>query len=59
MDLASPPAGPLNVKLAAIEPTQFQATDVELPYTGHWVVTLAARTSNTEEYTGKTTLDVR
>ena len=59
MNLASPAAGPLNVRLAAIGSTQFLATDVELPYTGHWGVTLVARTSDTEEYTGTTTLDVR
>jgi copper transport protein len=59
MQLPAPAAGPLNVRLAAIGTTQFQATDVELPYTGRWAVTLVARTSDTEEYTGRTTLDVR
>ena len=59
LQLPSPAAGPLNVKLAAIGSTQFQATDVELPYTGHWAFTLVARTSDTQEYTGTTTVDVR
>lgn len=59
MELPSPAAGPLNVRLAQIDPTQYRATDVELPYTGHWKVTLVARTSDLQEYTGTTGLDVR
>ncbi len=57
--LPSPAAGPLNIRLAGIGDTQFQATDVELPYTGHWTFTLVARTSDTQEYTGETVVDVR
>ena len=59
LELTTPAAGPLNVALAEINPTQFRATDVELPYTGHWQVTLVARTAATEEYSGTTALDVR
>jgi copper transport protein len=59
LQLPSPAAGPLNIKLAPIGTTEFQATDVELPYTGHWAVSLVARTTDTQEYTGTTSLDVR
>ncbi|MDX6255342.1 MAG: copper transport protein [Frankiales bacterium] len=59
LQLPSPAAGPLNVKLAPIGTTQFQATDVELPYTGSWAFTLVARTSDTQEYTGRTSVVVR
>jgi copper transport protein len=59
LQLPSPAAGPLNVKLAPIGTTQFQATDVELPYTGPWAFTLVARTSDTQEYTGRTSVVVR
>jgi copper transport protein len=59
MELPAPAVGPLNVRLAQIDPTQYRATDVELPYTGHWKVTLVARTSDLQEYTGTTSLDVR
>ena len=47
------------MRLAQINPTQYRATDVELPYTGHWKITLVARTTATQEYTGTTSLDVR
>ena len=59
LQLGTPVAGPLNVKLAAIGDDQFQATDVELPFTGHWDFTLFARTSETQEYSGQTAVDVR
>jgi copper transport protein len=59
MELPAPAAGPLNVRLAQINQTQYRATDVELPYTGHWKVTLVARTAALQEYTGTTSLDVR
>jgi copper transport protein len=59
LQLAAPEAGPLNVRLAPIGTTQFQATDVELPYTGPWAFTLVARTSVTQEYTGRTRVVVR
>ena len=59
LQLGSPVAGPLNVRLAAIGSDQFQATDVELPYTGRWDFTLFARTSDTVEYQGRTAVDVR
>ena len=59
MELPSPATGPLNVRLAQINKSQYRATDVELPYSGHWKVTLVARASNLQEYTGTTTLDVR
>jgi copper transport protein len=59
MELPSPAAGPLNVRLAQISPSQYRATDVELPYAGHWKVTLVARAGDLQEYTGTTSLDVR
>ena len=59
LQLGAPVTGPLTVHLAAIGGSQFQATDVELPYTGHWAVTLVATTGDTVAHTGRTTLDVR
>jgi nitrogen fixation protein FixH len=59
LTLPSPAAGPLNVRLDAIGNTQFQASDVELPYTGRWTFALVARTSETQEWTGRTSIDVR
>lgn len=57
--LADPSAGPLNVPLAAIGMTQFQATGVELPYTGRWAVTLVAKAEDQQQYTTRTSLAVR
>jgi copper transport protein len=59
LQLGAPAAGPLNVRLAPVGAAQFQARDVELPYTGPWAFTLVARTSDTQEYTGGTSVDVR
>jgi copper transport protein len=59
LQLAAPAAGPLNVKLAPIGSDQFQATGVQLPYTGRWDFTLIARTSDTQEYTGRAAVQVR
>ena len=59
LQLSAPAAGPLNVRLAPIGSDQFQASDVELPYTGRWDFTLIARTSDTQEYTGTTPVQVR
>ena len=57
--LADPASGPLNVPLAAVDPTQFQATDVELPYTGRWEVTLVAKDKDQQQYTTRTSVQVR
>src|SRR5207237_5077001 len=53
MELPSPAAGPLNVRLAQIDRSQYRATDVELPYTGHWNVTLVARATDVQVHTGR------
>ncbi len=57
--LADPASGPLNVPLAAVDPTQFQATDVELPYTGRWEVILVAKDKDQQQYTTRTSVQVR
>jgi copper transport protein len=59
LQLGAPATGPLTVHLAAIGSTQFQATDVELPYTGQWAVILVATTVDTVAHTARVNLDVR